>query len=333
MIKSDRKFGVEIEFFCKEKARLKTLSRLIRLVDDGSIRHVSGSAEYVSDVLQGKPGEAEIHKVCELIKKSGGSGDDPSMSVHVHIDGKNKPTEILISKDKPEQYKNIARISDRLARKLSPLQIEMIVLEDFITNEGPVQTSDFFGIRHYSLAKLNFFPEKNFQYYYIPVNDRFKWLQNMFYFYTLYSQVMEDIVSNSRKFGNMYCIPLGESYDLLDIEKATNMDSLYNVWYKGQERGGHYDDSRYHNVNFHSFWDRHGTVEIRSHGGTVDPNKILLWVKLHQKIADKLETMELRDIKPRTPNLHKEFVEFVEEPILQSYVKRLMGFYSGIKIK
>lgn len=154
------------------------------------------------------------------------------------------------------------------------------------------------------------------------------------YFYVQYSQVMEDIVSNSRKYGNMYCIPIGDSYELEDIEACQTEEDLKSVWYKGREPSGHYDDSRYHNVNFHCYWDRHGTVEMRSHGGTVEANKILLWLKLHQKIADKLEDMELEDIRlEQKSKLHKSFIEFVEEPILQSYVKRLLGYYSGITIK
>jgi len=131
----------------------------------------------------------------------------------------------------------------------------------------------------------------------------------------------------------MYCIPLGDSFDLPDIEAVKNEEELLKLWYKETNTGGHYNDSRYHNVNFHSYWDRTGTIEIRSHGGTIDPNKILLWVKLHQKIADKLEDLTLDKVKATNSNLHLSFLEFIEEPLLQNYVKRLMGYYSGIKIR
>lgn len=333
MITSDRKFGIEIEFFCENHRKLRSLSNIHKLIDDGSIRHINNAAEYVSEVLSGSSGEQTILRVCEDIKKHGGRADNQAMSVHVHIDGKRTDNSIQTSEQMPEDYSRVARVSNRLARSIPEDYIGRDMLTGGLGMIGGVQVSEFDGIVHYSLAKLEFKPAKNFMYYYIPKCTRFKWLRNMFYFYTLYSQVMEDMVSNSRRVGNTYCIPLGFSYELSDIEKCKTIDDLKTLWYKGRNPHGHYDDSRYHNVNLHSYWDRHGTVEIRSHGGTIDPYKIILWTKLHQKIADKLEVMELKDIKPKTPDLHREFVNFVEEPILQAYVKRLVGYYSGVKIK
>lgn len=334
MITSDRNFGIEIEFFCENHKNLRSLGKIHPLIDDGSIRHVSYAAEYVSGVLSGASGEQAILKVCEDIKKHGGRADNQAMSVHVHLDGRRADNKVFISEDMPKEYRYIARVSNRLARAMPESAItERMLASGELGHIGGVQTTHFDDVVHYSLAKLEFKPTKNFMYFYTPKDTRFKWLRNMLYFYTLYSSVMEDMVSNSRRVGNTYCIPLGLSYDLDEIESTETMDGLKSLWYKGRSPHGHYDDSRYHNVNFHAFWDRHGTVEVRSHGGTVDPYKIILWTKLHQKIADKLEELELKDIKPKTPNLHKEFVKFVEEPILQAYVKRLVGYYSGVKIK
>ena len=332
MITSERKFGVEIEFYCDTKAQQKRISDRINLVEDGSIRHVPYSAEYVSPILQGSDGEKEIQNACEIIKKNGGRAENIAMSVHVHMDGKIDNNEMFESVEKPSSYKLMFRISNKLLKHMGEGSL-LKLLENRTMLSDEIEQTVFEGVTHLSFSKLKTLPVNNFTYIYVKDSDRFNWLRNMMYFYTQYSQVMEDIVSTSRRFGNMYCIPLGDSFDLPDIEAVKNEEELLKLWYKETDTGGHYNDSRYHNVNFHSYWDRTGTIEIRSHGGTIDPNKILLWVKLHQKIADKLEDLTLDKVKATNSNLHLSFLEFIEEPLLQNYVKRLMGYYSGIKIR
>jgi hypothetical protein len=76
-------------------------------------------------------------------------------------------------------------------------------------------------------------------------------------------------------------------------------------------------------------------VEIRSHGGTIDANKILLWVKLHQHILDKLEDLEISQFKTSSTSIEEQlrnFVDFLDDPMLRQYVLRLADYYSNIKI-
>ena len=333
MITSKRKFGIEIEFSAPTATALRKISDAITVVRDGSLDTLRNAGEHVSQILQGQQGESHIHQACEILKKNKADTPTPETSIHVHLDGQSKGGELRSSRLRPTMNDRlIFGVSNKLKDVMSVQNITNALLGGFHPTKAYKYVSKFEGITYYSLAELTRAPKLNYTYYWIEKPNRFNWLRNVFYFYTQFSDVMEDIVSNSRKFGNMYCLPLGKSYDLSVIEGAKNMQELKNVWYKGRGANGHYDDSRYHNVNLHCFWDRHGTVEIRSHGGTIDPYKILMWVKLHQKIVDKLETMELNDIK-FTGNLHKEFIDFVEEPILQEYVKRLLGYYSNINIK
>lgn len=338
MITSDRKFGFEVEFSCPTKQKLYNIGEYLRLTDDGSIRHIPFSAEFVSDVLQGSKGEKKVHYVCEILKKNGASGGNPAMSVHIHLDGRFKNLGFSRNRSLPATITGQTwGISNRVASMVGKEEV------DYFVNNGrfnSVRGTEFYfthfdGVDYVSLTNLTRKPKFNYTYYYRDEEARFKWLRNVFYFYTLYSQVMEDIVSNSRRFGNMYCIPLGESYNTEDIEVCKNMQELKSLWYKGRRSNGHYDDSRYHNVNLHCFWDRHGTVEIRSHGGTVDAHKILLWIKLHQAIVDKLETIDIDDIKSACNRdaLHQSFVDFLDDDLLKAYVKRLMGYYSGISLK
>ena len=169
-----------------------------------------------------------------------------------------------------------------------------------------------------------------YTYYYLKPYSNFKFLQNVLYFYTKYSNVMEKLVSDSRKFPNMYCIPLSKSYNVNEIETLKSETELRMYWYKGRETNRKRDDSRYHDVNLHSYFNGYGTIEIRSHGGTIDADKILLWVRLHQTILDKLQNMDIEDIK-KYPDGYCGFIDFVNDDLLSKYIKRLLGYFSNIK--
>lgn len=336
MITSTRRFGIEIEFAAPSQEALVKLQRTLNIVHDGSLRPLQHAGEYVSEPLQGRAGDETIRNVCEMLKKAGAMATDPKTSIHVHLDGKKGEGNLRTGRTacaSVPAHTQVA-ISNKLKKELKTADILHIVNRNAhrVQNHPNWYTNEFDGVIFYSLAILKAKPRVNYTYYWLEKPDRFTWLRNMFFFYTKFSDVMEAIVSDSRKFGNMYCIPLGKSYDLDVIAKTTNVEELSSVWYKNRPPRGQYDDSRYHNVNLDCYWYKHGTVEIRSHGGTLDPNKILLWTALHQKIADKLEDLPFEDLYD-LGNSPQDFVNFIEEPMLQDYVKRLLGFYSGIKIK
>lgn len=333
IINSSRKFGIEIEFVAPSATALTQIRERITVVEDGSLRPLLNAGEYVSEPLKGKAGEETIRLACETLKKYGASSDNPKTSVHLHLDGQVGQGVLKSSRSPVDTFSRQIGISNRLKQELGTENIfKLLVNGSFDTMfRHDYAESRFNDIRYFSKAPLTSPPRLNYTYYYLEKPDRFKWLRNVFYFYTKYSDVMEAMVSDSRKFGNMYCIPLGKSYDCSSIATVNNMNELKSLWYKGRPSNGHYDDSRYHNVNLHCFWDRHGTVEIRSHGGTIDPNKIMLWLRLHQTIVDKLESVEIDELiaLEDTP---KDFINFVNDALLNDYIKRLLGFYSGIKI-
>lgn len=341
MITSDRRFGVEIEF-CAPNARAysKIQNALgANLVDDGSIRHISYSSEYVSPILQGASGVSRLFHDCEILKMHNASADNVAMSTHIHLDGNRNRTGLLRSGTKTFPNSSLTptlAMSSRLFREIPESIIKMSLSEmDFFRlvhlKSPELFLTHFNGIAYLSLGCLKKEPTKNFIYLALDEGAQFRWLQKVLYFYTLYSRVLENMVSNSRRMGNMYCIPLDKSYDAPDIAKLQNIEELKRYWYKGLPSSGKWDNSRYHSVNLHSYFHNPGTVEIRCHGGTIDPKKILLWVRLHQKILDKLETVELNKIQTND-NLYVSFHDFIEEPVLQEYFKRLIGYYSNIKI-
>lgn len=342
IIKSTRKFGIEIEFSTRTVDGFEEIRNRLRIERDGSLRGLDNPGEYVSPILIGDAGEQMLIEACDILKENGAESGDPRTSVHVHLDlGKSQGTLRSLRRKPPTPITDnylVVAISNRLKDSVNA----SMILRSLQGGRLPQPTSSFnnykFNNVHYlSKGELTKAPLINYTYYWVEKDDKFSILQKILYFYTQYSVVMEDIVSNSRKFGNMYCIPLGKSYDLAEIESCRDGNALHKLWYKDRNPSGHYDDSRYHNVNLHSFWDRHGTVEIRSHGGTIDPTKILLWTRLHQTIIDKLETMNLNDIKFVDDGskyaLHKSFIQFVDDELLTSYIKRLLGYYSDISLK
>jgi len=337
MINSSRKFGVEIEFSTMSHTMLHKLSQKLPITRDGSLRGIDNAAEYVSPVLSGKSGEKKLRYHCDVLKSHGAASEDVRMGLHIHLDA-NMSVGNSWHKVRPKEARCMG-VSNKVKRLFDSLPEDVYkILESH--SSGYVElghglniyVTDIDNVRYLTMGQITKHPLANFTYRVKQENDRFNWLRNMMYFYTQYSDVMENLVSNSRKFGNMYCIPLGKSFDLEEIARSTTIDELRNVWYKGRPSDRHYDNSRYHNVNFHSVWNKTGTVEFRSHGGTIDCNKILLWVRLHQTIADKLETMELKDITA-SGELHQSFVNFLDDELTRSYVKRLLGYFSNIKVK
>lgn len=339
ILNSDRKFGVEIEFCTNSKLQLQKVSQRLPVVYDGSIKHIPHSGEFVSPVLSGEKGENNLVKYCEILKLYNAQSEDPSMSMHIHLDGKKKTPALKTSKLKPknsEDYRNIIAISNKAKEFYQPNVVHRVLLHnDFILPRTDHYTSSPLNnnILYYSLSgKLKKEPLLGYTYYYIEEESNFNFLQNVLYFYTKYSAVMESLVSNSRKFPNMYCIPLAKSFKLNEIELLTTEKQLRSYWYKGRETTRKRDDSRYHDVNLHCYFNGYGTIEIRSHGGTIDPNKILLWLRLHQTILDKLEKMTLAEIKDYTDD-YVGFIKFVNDDVLTKYIKRLLGYFSKVKIK
>lgn len=97
---------------------------------------------------------------------------------------------------------------------------------------------------------------------------------------------MEDfifsIVSKSRQ-DNRYCCKMKNTISNL-ISNPLDIFN-YGEYVCEDDKKYKYDDTRYNWVNIHSFYYR-GTIEIRCHQGTNNPEKILNWAELWLKTAD-----------------------------------------------
>jgi hypothetical protein len=78
----------------------------------------------------------------------------------------------------------------------------------------------------------------------------------------------------------------------VNLERISNFDDTYStddvVSFLGGSSG--YHDSRYFAVNLLGAWSRHKTIEFRAHGGTVDGEKLEMWVRFLHMIVKSAET-------------------------------------------
>jgi hypothetical protein len=121
--------------------------------------------------------------------------------------------------------------------------------------------------------------------------------------------------------GSHYCRPVGSQYanamrtlSLPDfVKEAGKPKGVKSKFFEGvygarmsdfagmrgghyePPRGNHYDDSRYHNVNLHS-WIYRGTVENRLHSGTVVARKMIDWATTWAKFMDVAYTTTDKEI-------------------------------------
>ena len=91
-----------------------------------------------------------------------------------------------------------------------------------------------------------------------------------------------------------YNIPLLErdSRNGVSLERFQSFGNEYNTADVVAFMGGNdsYGNSRYFNVNLLGAWSRHKTIEFRAHGGTVDGEKLEMWVRFLHMIVKSAET-------------------------------------------
>lgn len=190
----------------------------------------------------------------------------------------------------------------------------MVVRESTLTKMGTSQKEVWNNQNIYlndNPSKLNFLP-KDVVLVYKAETDKFKKLKKLFYFYTVFDDVLFKMLPKERR-SNNFCKKLSSTYSIKEIQKCESQGELEKVWYqkdnyedierdKRSTLQGNSGDSRnrdssvrYHSTNFHSLYYKHGTVEIRSHHGTLNAESLLLWIQLHQKIMDGISNNEVYD--------------------------------------
>lgn len=120
-------------------------------------------------------------------------------------------------------------------------------------------------------------------------------LKTLFAFYVYFDDVFFGMLPPSRK-NSIYSVPLRENYLLSHVMKCENQSDIEKVWYGSNdlERIEDMKEERKHisrrsAINLHSIFNRHCTLEVRSHHGTTNGQSILGWVALHQRVMDSIK--------------------------------------------
>jgi len=116
----------------------------------------------------------------------------------------------------------------------------------------------------------------------------------------------------------------GWAVDKIISSRPTKKDFL-EMFYKKpydlipSEIRNHYNEARYHGINFHTLYGNFGTVEVRYLEGTLDSDIIVPWIAFHQHIVDsarlirEVEAIELFHIKGPKTRLRR-FAEMTSMP-------------------
>ena len=342
--------------------------------DDSSIEG-DYPLELISPPMSGKAGEEIIIEVLEASKSLGYEVDD-SCGVHIHLDGegfKEKPHRVFKFKElgKGEKIKHeedffivsrklIDRVLDISSEDLFNL-LEDGKIENLVVGNGgrvirettllSLDGESFFA-KHYLLEEVKKgCPDENkFRQNDVVVicskKSIFKATRNALAFYTAFNDIFLAMMPNDRREKNRFCQKLTNDFSVGDLFRLTDSKDLERYWYKTRtlretenRKRGHYDDSRYRAINFHSLFSERGTIEIRLHAGTLDAKKILYWVALHQHILDCVvaRTIEEDSIK-EAADLYslKDKKEFFFDvlslpPMLKRYVNTIIKFISEEK--
>ncbi|GHU80780.1 hypothetical protein AGMMS49992_33880 [Clostridia bacterium] len=97
-----------------------------------------------------------------------------------------------------------------------------------------------------------------------------------------------------------YCKKLdAELVARMNLRKPKTLEQIADVWYAGYEgsRNSHYNQSRYHLLNLHSFFTGNHTVELRAFNGTLHAGKIRAYLIL--ALALNHQALTQRSASPR----------------------------------
>ena len=145
-----------------------------------------------------------------------------------------------------------------------------------------------------------------------------------------------------------YCRPVGRKYadafrtlGLPDFVKAKGkpngvktkfFDGVYGTRSNYNDfrpaRDSHYDDSRYHNLNLHS-WIYRGTVENRLHSGTIVARKIIDWATTWAKFMDMAYVANEKEIGTITDPVDYLITRVASNKSAADYLKARMRTYES----
>ncbi len=103
-----------------------------------------------------------------------------------------------------------------------------------------------------------------------------------------------------------YCKKLDKALmEQMNRKKPTTLEQVENVWYApyGGDRTRRYHNSRYHFLNLHSFFNGHGTVELRGFNATLHAGEVRSYIILALALNNQALTQKFASTrKPQVEN-------------------------------
>ena len=325
IIKSKRKFGVELEVLATSRNSYETLINQISTAygihHDGSIEGSGMGIEIVTPIMSGVKGENEIKKLLANMVSLGFT-TNKSCGFHVHHDGTQflspKTTEIRckpmydLYDRTPEEYRNT--IADKkffslqnrlysmlLGKGFSMEDIYNAFLKSYTTKGGKERVDVSIKNHIYKVNRLsthfylNNITVATDDIWFETAKDDVTSLKNILYAYTVFDDVFQMLVPSDRREANRFCKKLSTRIAPYEIQQCKTMEDLETLWYRAKtktaintKKNTKYDESRYYLANFHSLFAKYNTIEIRLHEGTLNEKVVLYWIAIHQHIIDRL---------------------------------------------
>lgn len=145
--------------------------------------------------------------------------------------------------------------------------------------------------------------------------------------YYQYDDFFMRMLPESRRY-NHYCEKLRSKFIILPVYLYGALDGVY----KGNEleKNDKYSSIRYASLNFHSWYYR-GTLEVRTHSSTINPEKIINWIKIHQRFFNYCLDKKLSHWLNHKPTL-KEWKSIIGPHLFAYYNKRVKEFQKSKKV-
>lgn len=292
IIKSLRKFGVELEcLFNKTDAPNKLSEKISKtwgFGDDGSLKRSKdavGSMELISPIMSGKAGEDEI-KLLTKTARDVGYFVNTSCGYHLHLDAQDYKR--MPEDDTEEMSENIEAFDTYYTVTDSRGEIYRFRTPDEIPSQLrrlPFET--------HTVAK----PNKML----VNRGNAFYRLRDLLFVYLAFDDVFRGMQPKSRR-SNTFCKCTSSAYSIDDVKDLQDYGELERLWYKvdkrrkleaqiheAESRKRGKDSTRYVGFNIEPLL-RHNsnTVELRYHSPTLNAEKILRWIDIHQTILDSV---------------------------------------------
>jgi len=144
-------------------------------------------------------------------------------------------------------------------------------------------------------------------------------LRKLYLVYHRFERYFLEMVPSSRR-DNGYCKSLRPNYE--EIIEMPIKNYLYRAHPKYNMESfipSTHDGNRYYWLNMNSAISKRNSLEIRLHGGTIDSEKIIKWIRIHLKLIEWIKKTDIKRIISMKNRL-RTLLSIINEKDLQRYI-------------